>query len=112
MIHIKKINFGCHKMPERCFSFKGKPMPFCSRCLGCGIGHIISFLLFIFNILPSFLFAIILIIPLGIDWSIQKFFLIMSNNYRRLITGILGGLGVGIIIWKIVKISIFLLLKY
>jgi uncharacterized membrane protein len=112
MTNFRKITFGCHGMTERCFSFRGKPMPFCSRCLGCSIGHIISFLLFIFNILPSFFFAVILIIPLGIDWSIQRFFLIMSNNNRRLITGVLGGLGVGIIIWKLVRLLLVLLLEY
>jgi len=101
MIGIKNINFGCHKIPERCFSLNGKPMPFCSRCLGCSIGHIASFLLFIFGSLPTTTVAILLIIPLAIDWSTQEFLKVNSNNYRRLITGILAGLGVGIIIWKL-----------
>jgi len=99
MIKNRTITFGCHQIPERCFYFKGQPMPFCSRCFGCSIGHIIAFILFITGYLPSILIAIILIIPMGIDWSIQKFLGIMSNNYRRLITGFLGGLGIGIIIW-------------
>jgi uncharacterized membrane protein len=103
MIKSTEINFGCHKISERCFCFRGKPMPFCSRCLGCSMGHIISFVLFIMGILPSFFIAIILIVPLGIDWSIQKFFKIMSNNYRRLITGFLGGLGIGILIWIFIR---------
>jgi len=103
------INFGCHKIPERCFLYKGYPMPFCSRCFGCSIGHIIAFILFITGYLPSILIAIILIMPMGIDWSIQKFFGIMSNNYRRLITGILGGFGIGVIIWILVKFCYFLI---
>jgi uncharacterized membrane protein len=44
--------------------------------------------------------AILFLIPLAVDWSVQEFFGIMSNNNRRLATGMLGGLGVGIIIWK------------
>ena len=101
MIGIRNINLGCHKIPDRCFSFNGKKMPFCSRCLGCSIGHILSFLLFITGNLPSFLVAIILIIPLAIDWLAQEFLGILSNNYRRLFTGIAGGFGVGVIIWKL-----------
>lgn len=106
MILKKHINLGCHKIPDRCFSIKEKTMPFCARCLGCSIGHVISLVLFLFGKLPSFLIAFILIIPLGIDWSVQKFFGIMSNNNRRLITGILGGFGVGVIIWKVILLLI------
>jgi uncharacterized membrane protein len=102
MIKMREINLGCHGIPERCFYHNGKPMPFCSRCFGCGIGHIFSLFLFLFGSLPSFLIAVLLIMPLAIDWSVQKFIGILSNNYRRLITGILGGFGVGIIIWRIV----------
>lgn len=108
MIQRKNINLGCHKIPDRCFSIKGKTMPFCARCLGCSIGHILSLILFLSEKLPSFFIAFMLIIPLGVDWSVQKFFGFMSNNRRRLITGILGGLGVGVIIWKI----IWMLIKY
>ncbi len=39
--------------------------------------------------------AILLIVPLAVDWIIQEYFGIESNNYRRLITGILAGFGVG-----------------
>lgn len=102
MLRVSKINFGCHQIPERCFCYKGKQMPFCARCLGCSIGHILSFILFISGYLPSILMAILFVIPLGIDWSVQKFFGKMSTNNRRLVTGILGGLGVGVIIWRLV----------
>jgi uncharacterized membrane protein len=108
MLYSKSFSFGCHGIQERCFKFKGRPMPFCSRCLGCSIGHIISLILFLSGNLPSFFISLILIIPLGIDWSVQKFFGIMSNNNRRLITGILGGFGVGVIIWKIILLIISL----
>lgn len=100
MFRVDTINLGCHKIPERCFYFKGKPMPFCSRCLGCSIGHVVSFLFFIIGSLPSFLLALVLIIPLAIDWLIQEFLGIVSNNYRRLITGFMGGFGVGVFIWR------------
>ena len=79
-------------------------MPFCSRCLGAAIGHVFSFILFIFGLLPNMVVAMVLVIPLAIDWSIQEYYGIMSNNYRRLATGILGGLGVGIFIWRTVTL--------
>lgn len=104
-MNLQSINFGCHKIPDRCFSYKGRPMPFCSRCLGCGIGHIIAFFLFLLGRLPNLIFAALFILPLALDWSIQEFIGIMSNNYRRLVTGILGGLGVGIFIWKFVLVA-------
>jgi len=106
MSKLRDMTFGCHQIHDRCFSFKGKLMPFCSRCLGCTIGHILAFVLFLFDYLPSFLISLILILPLGIDWSVQRFLGILSNNYRRLITGVLGGLGVGIIIWRLVLLII------
>ena len=106
MVEISLNNLGCHKIPERCFYFRKKPMPFCARCLGCSIGHILSFILFIVGGLPTFFIAFILIVPLAIDWSIQEFFGIMSNNCRRLFTGILGGFGIGVIIWKSIMVLI------
>jgi uncharacterized membrane protein len=100
MIGIKNINLGCHGIADRCFLFRGRPMPFCSRCLGCSVGHIFSFLLFIFGFLPNLAIATVFILPLAIDWLAQEFFGIISNNWRRLFTGILGGFGIGIMIWK------------
>jgi len=43
-----------------------------------------------------------LVLPLAADWSAQEFFGKSSNNTRRLFTGILGGLGVGIVVWSLV----------
>lgn len=74
-------------------------MPFCARCLGASIGHIGAFFLFLIGNLPSFITSIILVSALGVDWSLQQWFGIMSNNNRRLVTGILGGMGVGAIAW-------------
>jgi len=101
---IMDINLGCHRIPERCFTFRGKPMPFCSRCLGCSIGHIGSFFFFVFFQLPNVLILLLMIVPLGIDWGIQQWGGILSNNPRRLMTGILAGFGVGGLIWTGVSI--------
>jgi uncharacterized membrane protein len=94
---------GCHGIPERCFSFKGKLMPFCARCLGASLGHIVAFVLFVSGLLPGIIIAIALILIMGVDWSLQKWFGIMSTNPRRLVTGIFGGFGVGVVVWTGIK---------
>ncbi len=100
--NLKHITFGCHGIPERCFHIKGSPMPFCARCLGASIGHIlVSIYCFLVDI-PSFI-----IFPIGCgillaDWISQNHLQLYFSNYARLITGIIGGWAVGILIWKIV----------
>ncbi len=56
------------------------------------------------------IFASILLIPTVIDGLTQFFGIQESNNVRRFITGILSGLGLGIIL-KAVKWFIFLALN-
>jgi len=92
---------SCHRIPERCFKIHGKPMPFCARCFGCSIGHILSLGLFLTGSLPSILIGIAGMGLCLIDWSIQSYFKLFSNNYLRFVTGILGGAGVGIFIWTL-----------
>ena len=50
------------------------------------------------HLLPLYIASILIVIML-IDWSLQTFLGIPSTNPRRLITGFVGGLGVGIFIW-------------
>lgn len=87
--------FYCHKIPERSFFYKGKQFPICSRCTGIFIGYIIGILgLFIPSLNLKLWIAILFIIPMIIDGSIQFFTQYKSNNYKRLFTGILGGVGI------------------
>jgi uncharacterized membrane protein len=98
--NFKNINWGCHGIPERCLVFKGKRMRVCARCFGCNIGHTLSFLVFIFGMLPPWYWGFIAVGIMLIDWSLQEFFKIVSNKYRRVITGIIGGFGAGILLWS------------
>lgn len=93
---------GCHKLPERSFTFRGKPMPFCARCFGASLGHVFSFFLFLIGSLPSFPVCLFFIFLIFLDWSAQEWFRIMSTNPRRFITGIIGGIGVGAAGWRII----------
>jgi uncharacterized membrane protein len=104
---IKDINWYCHGIPERCLVLKGKRMNICARCFGCNIGHIIAILLFIIGRLPKWYFSLILLFIMLLDWSLQTFFKIMSNNTRRAITGIIGGIGIGSLIWGGISVLFF-----
>lgn len=98
----------CHRIPDRCFKFKGKPMPMCARCLGASIGHISAFILFLFGLLPNFYISLLFMAIILFDWSLQFFHILPSTNYRRLLTGILGGIGVGSCIWSLLFMGISL----
>jgi len=101
-IQFSQVNLGCHGIPERCLSIRGRRMGICARCLGSCVGHTAAFVLMFFDLLPVWYISILLILPLAVDWSLQEFAGSMSTNTRRLITGLLGGFGVGAIIWGFV----------
>lgn len=76
----------CHQLPERSFYIGKMQMPICSRCLGIYIGMVLS--LFINQ--PWLIFFA----PITyIDGLIQLKTSYISNNRRRLITGIISGIG-------------------
>ncbi len=95
-------SLGCHQIPDRCFRVHDKPMPFCARCLGAAIGQVITIILWIIIGLPSLMICILLCLPMLIDWSLQEFCQISSTNIRRLITGIVGGIGFSSLMFGIV----------
>ena len=101
---LGNINLGCHGIPERCLNIRGKRMTICARCFGSTIGHIISIILFLLGRLPSIYIASMLIVIMLTDWSLQAFMKIPSTNFRRVITGFIGGLGIGTIIWTVVEV--------
>jgi len=91
--------FLCHKIPSRSFFYRGKQFPICSRCTGLFIGYVIGIVCLILSIFMPFLIikfwiTLILIIPTVVDGSIQYFTNYESNNLKRLMTGILSGIGV------------------
>lgn len=93
--------FGCHNLCTRTFKFKNLYLPICSRCTGIYVGIYLSFLKILFGY--DALYSIILMLPLVIDGLIQNKTSYVSNNFRRLITGCLFGIGI---------IEVFLLMVY
>ena len=111
---MNPLTLICHRKPERSFFIKGHQFPVCARCTGFYISLTIYFIYtyyFFVNYNPLLLiFAIILLIPAGIDGLTQFLEHRTSNNTLRFITGLLGGLGLGILI-KALKYFIYLKLN-
>ena len=103
----------CHRKPERSFFIKEHQFPVCARCTGFYISLIAYFIFTYYNFVNYniflIVFALILLIPTAIDGITQFYNIQESNNGRRFFTGLLGGLGLGIIL-KSIKWFLFLLL--
>ncbi|EKQ57508.1 MAG: putative membrane protein [Clostridium sp. Maddingley MBC34-26] len=98
---------GCHQMHERSFSFKGYQFPVCARCTGIYIGHIVSILLFILKVRINLKICGALILIMSFDGLVQLLKVKKSTNFRRLITGILAGIGLVYMLIDIVLYFIY-----
>lgn len=83
---------GCHQKPERSFFIKGYQFPVCARCLGVWLGYTAGLILFKIYI-PHLFICLVLMGIMFLDWFIQYKKIAMSNNFRRLITGMMCGYG-------------------
>ena len=93
----------CHQLPSRCFWIFGSNMGLCSRCFGIFLG---IFLIGIFLGIKGknkiyWKSSFVLMIPIIIDWVTQLKGLRQSNNSFRFVTGFLGGIGAGMIIFPV-----------
>lgn len=105
MQKVLRLLFMCHRLPERSFFIRGKQFPLCARCTGIFIGYIVGILYaFTFGSL-KLLFALLLLIPLIIDGMVQFRTNYVSTNIRRLITGILAGIGTDFIVYGVVTLG-------
>jgi len=91
---------SCHQMPERSFFWRGYQFPVCARCLGVIIGHLLAIIIVLFIRVPIVL-GIVFCMIMFTDWFLQYIKVLESTNYRRLITGILGGMGVIVVSIKL-----------
>jgi uncharacterized membrane protein len=86
---------GCHQLRERSLFFRGYQFPVCARCTGLFFGQISGLIFFYFllkyDLKILFIFAFVSVLLLGIDGVFQLKKIWVSNNPRRLITGILCG---------------------
>lgn len=90
----------CHRLPDRSFQWRGKPLAVCARCTGVLVGQAIGLLAFLHPV--AWWLCLLLMLPLLIDWCLQEYFALSSTNIRRVITGILCGFGeVAFAVWGI-----------
>lgn len=98
------IAFMCHQKPERSFFINGKQFPLCASCSGILVGYSIGILLACITKCKYYKIFLILLIPMIVVGTIQQISKIESNNLRRFITGLLGGIG---IIYLFINIHMF-----
>lgn len=105
------LNIICHRKPERSFHIKGHQFPVCARCTGfyisLGIYFLYTYYFFVNYNLTLITIAILLLVPTAIDGLTQFYEYRESNNTLRFITGLLGGIGLGILI-KALKYFLYL----
>ena len=86
------ICFGCHGREDRSFYWKGRKFPICARCTGELIGIFGAIFLFT-SIATPVITCILLMIPMVIDGFLQLLTKYESNNFKRVVTGLLFGYG-------------------
>ncbi|MDD4689946.1 MAG: DUF2085 domain-containing protein [Eubacteriales bacterium] len=84
---------GCHQLQERSFYVLGYQFFVCARCTGVIIGEIFAVLLLLIGIRINIYSCVLLLLIMGADWLIQYLDILKSTNIRRLITGLLAGVG-------------------
>ncbi|UCH72376.1 MAG: DUF2085 domain-containing protein [Thermoplasmatales archaeon] len=96
----------CHQKVERSIHINGNQMPFCSRCTAIWVGLVIGIGFMIFYKLKLdekiVILMLIGIVPLGLDGIGQLAGIWESNNFIRLITGLMMGTVCGIAIGVII----------
>lgn len=103
MEKLLHVLFACHRIPERSFFFRGKQFPICARCTGILIGYLFGIVYFLLFGTISFLFALLLLVPLMVDGFGQFVGKWESTNVRRLFTGLSAGIATDFIVyWLIV----------
>lgn len=84
----------CHQLPERSFHWNGKQLPVCARCTGLRVG-VLATPLFLFGLIYlNAIWSMLLILPMVLDGGTQAIFHRESNNWLRLVTGLMAAVGV------------------
>lgn len=99
-VSLSKV-FICHRLPERTFKVRGHYFPVCSRCTGAYMG-MFSYYFFVYFVYVQYtpiliITALLMITPTFLDGLTQFFEFRESNNALRFSTGLIAGLGLGIL---------------
>ena len=101
---------GCHQRPDRSFFFGEYQFPVCARCTGVFLGQSAAAAALLCGKRVPAWAAAALLLTMGADWFVQYIGLRESTNIRRLVTGIMGGIGV-VFIWASLVCLVIKLLK-
>lgn len=92
-MHIFDKYWGCHQIAERSFFINGYQFPVCARCTGIIIGEVAFIIFALLSFRVNIIFSLLFMIPLIIDGTFQLKTSYVSNNIKRLISGMLFGFG-------------------
>ncbi len=101
---------GCHQRADRSFFLGEYQFPICARCTGVFVGQTAALGMLAARKRLSMWAAAGLLLIMGADWFAQYIGLRESTNIRRLVTGIMGGIGV-VFIWASLVCAVIKLLK-
>ena len=113
----------CHRLPERSFTFAGRPLPLCARCSGTYLGALTGLLVLAArgrgraSRLPAIRFLLVLGI-FALAWAVDgansflTFFpgvphLYEPRNILRLVTGTLEGLALAAVLLPVLNLSLW-----
>ncbi len=96
------LNIGrlpvCNQKPRRAPHLFNFCFPLCWRCSSILFSMVaFRYILQWLNIRPGILIGMLLLIPCAADGTLQYYFYIESSNTRRIMTGLLAGMGLTII---------------
>jgi len=95
------LKWTCHGAPERCLWIGSNPMPVCARCTGIYLGSVagipLGITMWVLGSGPLLVTVIFAggAMPLAVDGYTQFTGWRRSNNFLRLATGLLAGIGGG-----------------
>ena len=87
---------GCHGNPDRCLAIGGWRSPICARCVGLLAGYPLAVAaLFAFGppSLERAALGALLLVPMALDGGAQALSSYRSTSARRLVSGLMGGVG-------------------
>lgn len=96
---------GCHQRPDRSFFLFGCQMPLCARCTGLVAGQIVGALISVFTAVSPAVSSSLLL-PMAADGLLQLGGIKESTNRRRLITGLLGGIGIALLYGYLLRTAV------